>query len=310
MEETVRMMTRFGKPKTSPFVLLISGLLVLASIKPACGFVGVGPGTQGAGVPQPFSIRDFDSFHRLNRNLPTTMSPGVRHALGGCVDAEGNPPNHPVGYDLSLRTVEDVSAEWKPGEERELILQMRSSSIRWFKTPPQVDMILIGGNGRDILIGGLGADSLKSRDGIRTDPGSQKITAITDGTSNTILFTVPEVPAGLYRIDVYERTTGICKSSDFTFRIAGEGSTGTPTPTPTGDLTATPTPTGDGTTPTRTPRIPDYDNSLFVNGFDLPEFLKRLAENNEEADLDGEDLGRFRDLFMFSLWWQNDELPN
>lgn len=291
MEETVRMKTRIRKPMTPPFVLVISGLLVLASIKPACGFAGVGPGTQGAGVPKPFSIRDFDSFHRLNRNFPSTMSPGVRHALGGCVDAQGNAPNSPIEYDFSLRTDEDTTEPWKPGEERGLKLTLRSSSARWFKEPPRFDFLLVNEGGGDSIWIDLGPSIM-----------------VTDGTSNT--FFVGEVSPGEYRIDVYERTTGICKSSDFTFRIAGEGPTETPTPTPTGDLTATPTPTGDGTTPTRTPRMPDYDNSLFVNGFDLPEFLKRLAENDEEADLDGEDLGRYRDLFMFSLWWQNDELPN
>jgi hypothetical protein len=55
-------------------------------------------------------------------------------------------------------------------------------------------------------------------------------------------------------------------------------------------------------------RIPDYDNSDFVNGVDLPGFLTRLIIRSEEADLDGEDAEAFRDVFMFSLWWQNDRL--
>jgi hypothetical protein len=169
-------------------------------------------------------------------------------------------------------------------------------------------MILIGGIGRDILIGGSGRDYLKSEGGL----AGQKLTAITDGTSNTFFFTVPDVPAGLYQIYVFERTTGLCKASDFTFRIAGDGPEGTPTPTPTPTVdlspTHTPTRTPAEPTPTRTLRIPDYDNSDFVNAVDLPGFLTRLIIRSEEADLDGEELEEFRDVFMFSLWWQSDRL--
>ena len=300
------MRTRPDHPKFLSKLTAVAGLAIWLALDPVQAFQSSGPGTQRYKPLHAWLIQDLDS--RVNSFLfPNTMSPGVLQALGGCVDPEGNPPNSPIEYDMALRTDEDTSAAWRPGEVRALHLVLRSSSLRWVRTPPRIDMILIGGIGRDILIGGSGRDYLKSEGGL----AGQKLTAITDGTSNTFFFTVPDVPAGLYQIYVFERTTGLCKASDFTFRIAGDGpqETPTPTPTPTGEVTPTPTITPAGPTPTRTLRMPDYDEpDGFVNAVDLPGFLTRLIMMSEEADLDGEDAETFRDVFMFSLWWQSDRL--
>lgn len=277
-----------------PWVTAIVGLAYWVSVDPVQAFRSVGPGTQGgAGIPQSFSIQDFHSVRRSHPPFPSSMAPGVLSALGGCVDSEGNLPNSPLEYDLSLRTDEDTSTPWDPGDVKALNLILRSSSIRWVITPPRVDVYLVGGHGRDVLVGGLGSDLLKT---------------IADGTSNTILFAVPDVPAGLYRFHVFERATGLCKASDFVFQIGEGGAQETPTPTPTESGDATPTPTRTPGGPTPTLRMPDYDNSHFVNAIDLPDFLERLIMGNEDADLDGLDGELFRDFFMFSLWWQSDQL--
>jgi hypothetical protein len=294
------MRIRSANTTTLPRLTALAGLVVSLSVEPVHGFGSAGPGTQGAGVPQPFSIQDFDSVRRNNFPFPTTMSPGVLQTLGGCVDPEGIFPNSPKDLHISIENDRTSSEPLILGVSPSVCISLRSSSLRWFETPPRVEVLFVGLD--------VGTEVWFDID---------RTASAGDGASNTFLvgeteFHVPDLPAGSYRFYVFERTTGLCKASDFTFRIEGDGPEGTPTPTPTPtvDLTPTPTPTRTPAepTPTRTLRIPDYDNSDFVNGVDLPGFLTRLIIRSEEADLDGEDAEAFRDVFMFSLWWQNDRL--
>ncbi|MCA9432442.1 MAG: hypothetical protein KC940_18155, partial [Candidatus Omnitrophica bacterium] len=204
-------------------------------------------------------IWDYDLSQPSDPLYPTAMAPGVRDALGGCVDSEGNLPNSPIEYDMRVVTEEDASVPWIAGETRTLCFQLRSSSLKWVLSPPQIQLILIGGNGNDSIWMDLGYP-----------------TSAQDGTSNTFFvrehnFIVPEIPSGRYKFFAFEKSTGLCRESEFAFTVKGADETPTPTPTGTagGGPTPTPTPTegSGGETPTPTPTIgpPPYAGNMFLS---------------------------------------------
>ncbi len=228
---------------------VLLGLTVLCICNAGFANRNSGPGTYFLGVPQGFFSNHPSVFLRRlsNPHLPTTMSPGVLDALDGCVDSEGNPSNDPVEYDMRLVTNEDTSVPWIAGETRTLCFHLRSSSLRWVRSPPQIRLALVGGSGLGDIWIDLGYPIINQ-----------------DGTSNTLLVGeshthIPELPAGRYKYFAYEIATGLCRESEFSFTIEGTDPGDTPTPTPTPDIgtSPTPTPTRDpgGGTPTPTPTI-------------------------------------------------------
>ncbi|MCA9429184.1 MAG: hypothetical protein KC940_01620, partial [Candidatus Omnitrophica bacterium] len=72
------------------------------------GYTSSGPGTTGSHIPQKVTIWDYDWSQPSDPLYPTAMAPGVRDALGGCVESEGNLPNSPIVYDMQVVTDEDA----------------------------------------------------------------------------------------------------------------------------------------------------------------------------------------------------------
>lgn len=187
-----------------------------------------GPGTGGASPPHLFTQQDFPSVRQAVREVPHSLSPAILSALGIILNPEGAPPNAPEEFDLRLTTPELLDTPWLPGEIRLLDLLARSSSSRFFRTPPRVDLLLVGPSGGTWLEGSpfmVGGDPIE--------------------------WIVPDSPPGLYRIYLFDSSTGLSRESDFTFLIGTieeEEVTPTPTPTPTENIVPTSTPT-----PTETP---------------------------------------------------------
>lgn len=183
-----------------------------------------GPGTGGMSIPRLFTADDFSSVRHQVQMVTRTISPPILRAIGACVDPDGGFPNDPVEYDLVVTTTDSLDIPWLPGETHWILLKARSSSSRFVHAPPRIDLLLVGTGG-----------------GIWLDLGHPLSVS-----EDPIEWVVPPLPPGVYRFHAFDGSTGMCKTSDFTFEIA-EDQQEEPTPTPTATETpvveATPTPT-------------------------------------------------------------------
>ena len=206
-------------------VLYLTVMILILPGEPAPGgsFNDSGPGTGGLSIPRPFTVEDFSSVRHQVQMVTRSISPPILRAIGACVDPQGGFPNDPVEYDLVVTTTDSLDIPWLPGETHWILLQARSSSSRFVHTPPRIELLLAG------MGGGIWLD-LGHPLSVSEDP---------------IEWVVPPLPPGVYRFHAFDGSTGMCKTSDFTFEIA-EGQQEEPTPTPTATETpieATPTPT-------------------------------------------------------------------
>lgn len=200
-----------------------------------------GPGTTAQKIPLRFSERDLETVRRSLLPFASSTSPAILSLIGACKDPEGNPPNSPIEYDVRITTPDDVSVPWGEGETHEIYLEARSSSMRFVHTPPRFDLLLVGQVGAPQWIPG-------GPFGVDEDP---------------ILFQVSRLveEEGIYefRIHGFDRSTGLCRASEFSFNFALSIPGPANTPTVTESPTHIPTPS-DTVTPEATPTSTfDYD---------------------------------------------------
>lgn len=193
----------------------------------SAAFNDSGPGTGGISIPQVFTPNDFSSVRHQVRPATRSISPPIQRVLGITQDPEGGFPNDPIEYDLVVTTTDALDVPWLPGETHLLLLLARSSSSRFVRTPPRIDLLLVG-----------------------PSPGIWREGPPLAVNDDPVEWVVPDVPPGLYRFHAYDLSTGLSKTSDFTFEIGSLPAEVTPTPSPTFTETFTPTPT-----PTETPVI-------------------------------------------------------
>jgi hypothetical protein len=186
----------------------------------SAAFNDSGPGTGGISIPQVFTPNDFSSVRHQVRPATLTISPPIQRVLGISPDPEGGFPNDPIEYDLVVTTTDSVDVPWLPGETHLLLLLARSSSSRFVRTPPRIDLLLVG-----------------------PSPGIWREGPPLAVNEDPVEWVVPSVPPGLYRFHAFDSSTGLSKTSDFTFEIGSLPVELTPTPTPTITETQTPTPT-------------------------------------------------------------------
>jgi len=191
-------------------------------------------------------------------------------------------PNTPIEYDVKIH-LDDGSypkeiATWERGSQHWVHIVARSSSHQFVETPPEFQLFMVGPTGVRHPIRGANSHPLVGfpRHRVYNDP--------------VLLIVAEDVEGGLYRVQGFDDVLGLCVASEQAFLVPPK-SDGGPTPTPTR-------------------RMPDYNNNQFVDGFDAPAFLARLAMGSEEANIDGMEGTGFSDLFMFALWWQRSELDD
>ncbi len=194
---------------------------------PAAALNDSGPGTGGISIPRPFMTNDFSSVRHAAGMAARTLSPSISLALGVSQDPEGGPPNSPIEFDFVVTTTDSLNIPWLPGETHRILLLARSSSSRFVRTPPRIDLLLVGPTTSMWLE--------RPPLAVNEDP---------------VDWVIPDLPQGLYHFHAFDSSTGLSKASDFTFEIGSVETGATPTPTPTLTEAITPTPT-----PTETPVI-------------------------------------------------------
>jgi hypothetical protein len=246
------------------------------------GWAGIGPGTSGIRIPASFKTQSFTSVKQGAKQAPLSLDPSIRTAIGLSQDPEGGPTHDPVEFDLRLATEDDTEAGWMEGEIHTILLNWRSCSIRFIRTPPEAELFIVGPAGVGLEIGNrhVGEESFE--------------------------WTVPPLPRGVYRVLAFDRSTGMSRASEFAFLITSATTAlATPTPTGTSAPSATPTlsPTGtssETSTPTATR---DYDiaphpRDGWINAKDLLDLIRSATE---EQGI----------LFDFSRFWdQASGLPH
>ncbi len=231
-------MTSFAGVRQTLFAGSICGLILGVAILPVPGGADSGPGTGTTTIPQVFSSLNFPSLRLGTKPTPWQTSPAVLASLGVCADPLGGPVKSPIEFDIRITTPDSVSVPWVIGETHEIHLVGRSSSNRFVLTPPLIDLFCAGGTAGGNWVTG----------------GPWKV------SDDPIFWVIPNLAKGIYRLHAFDRSTGMCKSSDFSFSIGASPPTPTPTETPSPTNTSTPT-----ETPTDSPTLTSTATQSFTN---------------------------------------------